>query len=148
MDINLNVPWTPRNKQVFNFFIMIASLLAKLNNARWWFIDIITIITIDIITMLVGILPTLNIEAIQYSRRYHKEIIRPFFHWLSSINLSDTPTIYVDGSLIWIRVSEFVSELREFPMRFMPKVKYWNCPLASLVSCFITNRDKYVQDKM
>lgn len=56
--------------------------------------------------------------------------------------------IYFEGCLIWVRASEFVGELREFSMKSMPQVRYWKCSPASLASCFVTNRDNYVQEKM
>lgn len=45
-------------EQLYNFFIMIEGLLAKLDYARWCFIDIIPIIIITINIIM------LNVEAI------------------------------------------------------------------------------------
>lgn len=41
-----------------------------------------------------------------------------------------------------------ICELREFPKKCMPKVRFWKYPLASPASCFVANRDNFVQEKI
>lgn len=75
MNINLNASWTPRSKQVFNFFFMITSFLAKIDNASWCFVDVITI---DGISMFVGVLPASNVEDVPQMRGIKKRFMAIF----------------------------------------------------------------------